>query len=43
MILDGYDVAGVKLGFDFDEGSVVPWKNGADLMNYIRKARNRIS
>lgn len=40
MILDGYDVGGVKLGFDFDEGPVEPWKNGADLMNYIKKARN---
>lgn len=40
MILDGYDVGGMKLGFDFDEGPVEPWKNGADLMNYIKKARN---
>ena len=39
MILDGYDVAGVKLGFDFDKGSFKPWRNGADLMKYIKKAR----
>lgn len=40
MILDGYDVRGVKLGFDFDKGPVKPWRNGADLMKYIKKARN---
>lgn len=40
MILDGYDMGGVKLGFDFDEGPVEPWKNGANLMKYIKKARN---
>lgn len=39
MILDGYDVGGVKLGFDFDKGLVKPWRNGADLMKYIKKAR----
>ena len=40
MILDGYDIGGVKLGFDFDEGPVQSWINGADLMKYIKNARN---
>ena len=42
MSLDGYDVGGVKLGFDFDEGPVKPWRNGAVLMNYIKKACKKI-
>ena len=38
MILDGYDVGGEKLKFDFSIGTVKPWKNGAELMKYIKKA-----
>lgn len=40
MILDGYDVRGRQLGFDFDKGPVIPWRNGEELMKYIKKARN---
>lgn len=40
MILDGYDMGGVKFGFDFDEGLVEFWKNGENLMKYIKKVRN---
>lgn len=39
MILSGYDVGGVQLGFDFDKGPVKPWRNGAQLMKFIKKAR----
>ena len=38
MILDGYDVRGQELGFNFDKGPVTPWRNGEELMKYIKKA-----
>lgn len=38
MTLDGYDVSGDKLKFEFGKGSVKPWRNGANLMKYIKKA-----
>lgn len=39
MTLDGYDVSGDKLKFEFGKGSVKPWRNGANLMKYIKKVR----
>lgn len=38
MLLDGYDVRGEKLGFHFNKGPVTPWKDGEQLMKYIKKA-----
>lgn len=38
MLLDGYDVRGEKLGFHFKKGPATPWKDGEQLMKYIKKA-----
>lgn len=37
MILDGYDVSGDKLKFEFGKGLVKFWRNGVNLMKYIKK------
>lgn len=37
MVLDGYDVTGEDVGFNFHKGRVLPWRNGEDLMKYIKK------
>lgn len=37
MVLDGYDVTGEDVRFNFNEGRVLPWRNGEDLMKYIKK------
>lgn len=39
MILDGYDIKGQSLGFDFDSGPIKPWRYGKELMKYIRKVK----
>lgn len=39
MILDGYDISGQSLGFDFDSGPIKPWRYGEELMKYIRKVK----
>ena len=39
MILDGYDITGQSLGFDFDSGPIEPWRYGKELMKYIRKVK----
>ena len=37
MVLDRYDVTVEDVGFNFNEGRVLPWRNGEDLMKYIKK------
>lgn len=39
MMLDGYDISGQSLGFDFDSGPIKPWRYGKELMKYIRKVK----
>lgn len=43
MILDGYDITGQSLGFDFDSGPIKPWRYGKELMKYIRKVKLKSS